>query len=155
MNVSAKSPVLPLLGVLMLAAALPLQATPTAQSPAPAQEAISGLISAPTSPLPPGTKLRSITISDGLATVDFSRALKDNFRGGDTQEAQTVNAILGTLGQFSTVNKVQILVEGQRVDSLGGLIVISDPLPVVRPSVEQNGRYLHRRSHVQPSKSHR
>ncbi|MBV9850166.1 MAG: GerMN domain-containing protein [Armatimonadetes bacterium] len=155
MNVSAKSPVLPLLGALMLAVALPLQAAPTAQSPVPAQEAISSLISAPSSPLPPGTKLRSVTISDGLATVDFSRALKDNFRGGDTQEAQTVNAILRTLGQFPTVSKVQILVEGQRVDSLGGLIVISDPLPVVRPSAEQSSRYLHRRTHAQSNKAQR
>ena len=134
MHVSAKSPVFPLLAVLLTAIVLPLHAAPAASSPTPAQDAISGLIVRPASPLPSGTKLRSITVRDGLAVADFSRELHDNFRGGDTEEAQTVNTILRALGQFPTISRVQILVDGQRIDSLGGLIVISDPLPVIRPA---------------------
>ena len=145
MYVSAKSPIVPLLGVLATMLAMPLQADPAAKSSAPAQEALSSLAASPASPLPTGTQLRSVNISEGLATADFSRQLRDNFHGGDTQESQTVNAILRTLGQFPTVNKVQILVDGQHIDSLGGLIVISDPLPVIRPSAGTPPRFLHRR----------
>ena len=145
MHVSAKSPMLPLLAVFAALLAMPLQADPAAKSPAPAQEALTTLTANPTGPLPPGTRLLSVTISDGLATADFSRELRDNFHGGDTEEVQVVNAILKTLGQFPTVSKVQILVDGQHIDSLGGLLVLSDPLPVIRPAVPEHARYLHRR----------
>ena len=148
MQLSAKSPVLPLLAALAALLAMPLQADPAAtiKSPAPAQEALTTLTTSPTSPLPPGTQLRSITITDGLATADFSRELRDNFHGGDTDEVQVINSILKTLGQFPTVSRVQILVDGQHIDSLGGLLVLSDPLPVIRPAAPEHARFLHRRS---------
>ena len=149
MKVSARSPWLPLVGALMTLAALPLCAEPTLKSGAPAQLAVAKLAADPATPLPTGTKLLSLTITDGLATADFSRELKANFHGGDTEEAETVNSILRTLGQFPTVSKVQILVEGHRVDSLGGLLVISDPLPVIRPAAIEHPRYLHRRTPAQ------
>lgn len=143
MKFAAVSPALLLLTLL----AAPLCAAPStlSQTQAPAQYALNHLVVSPNSPLPVGTRLRSVTVTDGLATADFNRALKDNFHGGDTEEAQAVNAILRTLGQFPTVNRVQILVDGRRVDSLGGLIVISDPLPVIRASATEHPRYLHRR----------
>ena len=56
-----------------------------------------------------------------------------------------VNAILKTLGQFPTVSRVQILVDGQHIDSLGGLLGLSDPLPAIRPVAPEHARYLHRR----------
>ena len=146
MNISAKSPALPLLAALAALLAMPLQADPaTFKSPAPAQAALATLTTSPTSPLPPGTQLRSVVISDGLATANFSRELRDNFHGGDTEEVQVVNAILKALGQFPTVSRVQILVDGQHIDSLGGLLVLSDPLPAIRPVAPEHARYLHRR----------
>ena len=146
MHVSAKSPMFPLLAALTALLAMPLKATRATNSPAPAQWALTTLTVSPTSPLPPGTRLRSVVISDGLATADFSRELRDNFHGGDTEEVQVVNSILKTLGQFPTVSRVQILVDGQHIDSLGGLLVLSDPLPVIRPAMTEHARYLHRRS---------
>jgi germination protein M len=97
----------------------------------PARFAIDSLISATDSPLPAGTKLQSIKIDDGLATVDFSKQLQSNFHGSDTQEAQAVNSILMTLGQFPSIRRVQILVDGAPIESLGGHFEISDPLDVI------------------------
>lgn len=131
--------------------------TPAAlPAPAPAQDALIALAARPDSPLPSGTKLLSIRLANGLATADFSRELRDNFTGGDSGETRTVNAILSTLGRFPTVNRVQILVEGQPVDSLGGLLSLSDPLPVIRPGAETTSdsgprRWLHRKPHIAQS----
>ena len=109
------------------------QAAAALPAPAPAQDALTALLARPDSPLPAGTKLLSVRVTDGLATVDFSRALRDNFSGGDSEETHTVNALLRTLGQFQTISRVQILVEGKPIDSLGGLLSLSGPLPVIRP----------------------
>ena len=126
----------------------PVKAEPAIVLPAPAQSALTALLADPASPLPTGTRLLSMRVSDGLAAVNFSRELRDNFAGGDSAETRAVNSILRTLGQFPTISRVQILVEGQPIDSLGGLLVLTDPLPVVR-SAGQNEtgqtRWLHRR----------
>jgi germination protein M len=81
-------------------------------------------------PLPKGTKALSVKIEGDLATVDLSKEFKDNFSGGTTEEAQTINAVVNTLGQFGGVKKVQFLVEGQKLESLGGGQELTDPLPV-------------------------
>ncbi len=119
-----------------LASLAPVQAQPAIflPAPAPAQSALTALLANPSAPLPAGTKLLSVRVTDGLATVDFSRELCDNFTGGDSAEMRAVNSVLRTLGQFPTVSRVQILVEEQTIDTLGGLLILSDPLPVIRPA---------------------
>ena len=124
------------------------QAGPSA-SPAPAQSALTMLLTAPASPLPMGTKLLAVRVVNGLATVDFSRELVDNFAGGDSAEMRAVNSILRTMGQFPTVSWVQVQVEGQPIDSLGGLLVLTDPLPVIRPLGQSDmllARHMHRKA---------
>ncbi len=83
------------------------------------------------SPLPPGTQLLGIKIDPAtkIATVDFSKEFKTNFAGGDEREAQTINAVLATMGQFPSVSKVQFLVEGKTISSLGGTEELTSPLP--------------------------
>lgn len=103
-------------------------------APAPARDALSALAATPHGPLPPGTRLLSVVLNNGLATTNFSHQLRDNFAGGDTQEARTVSAVLKALGRFPTVARVQILVDGKPIDTLGGLLVLSAPLPVIRPA---------------------
>jgi len=122
----------------------------SAAAPAPAQSALSALAARPDSPLPAGTRLLSVRIANGLATADFSRELRDNFSGGDSGETRTVNAILSTLGKFPTISRVQLLVQGKPVDSLGGLLALSGPLPVIRTTTETAAphRWLHRTSHT-------
>ncbi len=134
----------------------PLLATPIFAAPpmatasaTPAQDALTALSTQPNSPLPTGTRLLSINLADGLATVNFSHELQTNFPGGDTQGIRTVSAVLRTLGQFVTVDRVQFLVEGHPVDTLGGLLSLSDPLPVIRPAAavpSQPTAWLHRRT---------
>lgn len=131
----------------------------TFPAPAPAQAALTALLAQPASSLPPGTKLLSVKITDGLATVSFSHELRDNFTGGDTAETRAVNSVLRTLGQFPTVTRAQMLVEGRPIDSLGGLLILSEPLPVIRPaddaaaSAQTGRRWLHRKPHIAARKA--
>jgi germination protein M len=99
----------------------------------PAQGTINQLIKGPTkdsltATLPSGTILRSMKIKDGLCTIDFSSELTANYSGGLEKELLTVYSIVNTLTQFSSVNKVQILVDGGIVKTLGGHVDISQPL---------------------------
>jgi spore germination protein GerM len=109
----------------------------------PARSALEALTEADDSPLPAGTKLRSVKIEDGLASVDFSQEFQTNFHGSETEEAQAINSILRTMGQFPSVTRVQILVEGKAIDALSQLD-ISGPLEVIRPDpvrqAESDGR---------------
>ena len=97
----------------------------------PALFALEELMNTDHSPIPEGTVLKSVKIgADGVATADFSKAFQENFPGGDSAEALTINALLATLGQFKSVKSVQILVEGEKIDSLGGNQSLTEPLPV-------------------------
>ena len=88
--------------------------------------------------IPPGTRLMDIKIEDGLATVDFSEAIKSKHPGGSAGESLTIGSIVNTLTQFPTVQKVQILVEGRVVETLAGHLDISKPLErqagIIRPN---------------------
>ena len=104
---------------------------PTGFTQTPALFALESLMNTDNSPVPKGTKLRSVKIgADGVATVDFSHEFKDNFAGGDTNEALVINAVLSTLGQFKSVKAVQILLDGEKIDSLGGNQSLDEPLSV-------------------------
>lgn len=101
-------------------------------------------------PLPSGTRLLSVRVLNGLAVADFSRELKANFLGGDSQEVAAVNAVLRVLGRYPEIRRAQILMAGRPLDSLGGLLVLSGPLPVLRPDQDNGGHarrmFLHRRA---------
>lgn len=78
--------------------------------------------------VPLGTVLQDINIKDGLATVDFSSDIKTEHWGGFLGETLTVYSIVNTLTQFPTVDEVQILVDGQKQETLAGHANIFDPL---------------------------
>ncbi|MEW6424365.1 MAG: GerMN domain-containing protein [Bacillota bacterium] len=79
--------------------------------------------------IPAGARLKDINIKEnGLAIVDFSQNLKSRHWGGATGELLTVYSIVNTLTQFPTVQEVQILIEGERVQTLAGHLDISKPL---------------------------
>lgn len=79
-------------------------------------------------PLPAGTELLGIRVDDGLATVDFSEQLRAGFQGGSDNEQVTVYSIVNTLTSLPTVDRVQILIEGETVSTIGGHHDISGPL---------------------------
>jgi spore germination protein GerM len=70
----------------------------------------------------------SVSVADGIATVDFSPELVSEFRGGSDNEGVTVYAIVNTLASLPTVDKVHILVEGRAVNTVGGHLDVSQPL---------------------------
>lgn len=79
--------------------------------------------------VPTGTTLLDINVRpDGLAIVDFSREIIDNHPGGATAENLTVYSVVNTLAQFPSVNRVQLLVEGQNVTTLVGHTDVSAAL---------------------------
>ena len=81
--------------------------------------------------LPAGTQVRSAYISGNDAYVDFSSELKSGFSGGSTEEYLLIASVVRTVAEnFPDISRVQILVEGKTVDSLGGHYEITEPLPV-------------------------
>ncbi|MBS4026045.1 MAG: GerMN domain-containing protein [Clostridia bacterium] len=80
--------------------------------------------------VPDNTILLDINVKqeEKLAIVDFSRALVENHMGGSSAEALTVYSIVNTLTQFPTVERVQILVNGQYVETIAGHLDVSKPL---------------------------
>lgn len=78
--------------------------------------------------VPPSVRLRSLTVQDGLASADFSAELITDFNGGALLESYLVAAIVNTLTEFPHIEQVQILVEGEVVESIGGHILANKPL---------------------------
>ena len=81
---------------------------------------------------PKGARLLGATIRDGMLQLNFSSELTQNFEGGSDDEAALVNAITSTAGSFPNIERVQILVDGKPIESLGGHIDLSHALPVSR-----------------------
>ena len=88
--------------------------------------------------IPKGTRLLGLNVKNGLATVNLSREFRDNFAGGSEEEGATIGAILRTLGQFSEIKRVQFLVEGKPIDTLGH-IDISGPQDINATGSEFGG----------------
>jgi spore germination protein GerM len=67
----------------------------------------------------------------GVLFVDFNTALVTQQPGGSTAEYYSLSALVRTLGaNFPEVTAVQILVDGQPIDSLAGHFDTSKPLDV-------------------------
>jgi len=78
--------------------------------------------------MPPGTKLKNLVIKDQIAYVDFSEHIIKNNPGGSATEVLLVSSIVNTLTEFPQIQKVQILVEGNKVATLNGHLDVSEPL---------------------------
>jgi hypothetical protein len=77
-----------------------------------------------------GTKVRQIFVADdGTAFVDLSKEAVSNHRGGSLDELFAVYAIVNAVTvNLPAVKGVQILVEGQEVDTLAGHVDLRHPL---------------------------
>ena len=78
--------------------------------------------------IPKATRVRSLVVRDRMAIVDFSSELVKRGFGGSATEILAVAAIVNTLTEFPEVERVQILVDGKKVDTLFGHIDVYDPL---------------------------
>lgn len=83
-----------------------------------------------TSVIPPGTTLRAFFISErGDAYVDLSGEAASAHPGGAVNELLTVQALVHAVtDNLSAVQRVQILVDGQAVDTLAGHVDLRQPL---------------------------
>ena len=80
--------------------------------------------------IPPGVQVLSVRIVDNLALVNFNEKLVTNHWGGSTGELLTIYSIVNTVGQFSPIERVQILVEGQKIETLAGHFFLKESLEV-------------------------
>ncbi len=78
--------------------------------------------------VPADVKVRGVQIEGGVAAADFSGELRTSHWGGSTGEILTVYSIVNTLAQLPGVEQVQILIEGEMVDTLVGHLELMEPL---------------------------
>ncbi len=80
-------------------------------------------------PLPEGTQLKSVTVEDGLCTLDFNDAFGNRlFWAGAEHEHLALRALVNSVTEIPGVTKVRIKVEGKPVESLGGHEAVTEPL---------------------------
>ncbi len=94
------------------------------------------LLSGPREPelsrvIPEDVQLLDSEIQDDLACLDFSAQLAEVSWGSES-EAVLVDSIVLTALQLEDVQQVQILVEGETIESLAGHVAIDRPLPAPR-----------------------
>lgn len=68
--------------------------------------------------IPPGTRLLSATVRNGIAALNFSEEFEFNSIGADGYRGQLMQIVF-TATEFATVESVQFLIEGQRKDYIG------------------------------------
>lgn len=68
--------------------------------------------------IPSGTRLLGATVKNGIAALNFSDDFEFNSYGADGYRAQLMQIVF-TATEFSTVQSVQFLVEGQRKEYIG------------------------------------
>lgn len=78
--------------------------------------------------IPEGTRLLSLSVKDGLATVNFSRDFKEKHPKGSAGETMTIYSVVNSLAKQKGVNKVQFLVEGETQESILGHIDTGRPV---------------------------
>lgn len=93
----------------------------------PLKESLVSLLKGPTSNeissgcrtlIPEGTKLYSVAVKNGTALINFSEEFEFNSYGVEGFLGQLMQIVF-TATSFSTVNSVQILIEGKRKEYLG------------------------------------
>lgn len=108
----------------------------------PAKEALTALVKGPpegsflSAVIPRDTTIRSVSIKDGIMTVDFGPEIR-KMSVGSGGEVAVLSAIVNTACQFPGVRAARILVEGAPADSLAGHVDITGPLEPDRRAIFQ------------------
>ncbi len=87
--------------------------------------------------IPAQTKLLSLSIKDNIAYVDFSEEIQTKHWGGSAGETMTITSIVDSLTELDEVDKVQILIAGEKQDTLAGHWDISQPLERDKSIIKQ------------------
>jgi hypothetical protein len=108
---------------------VPLEQSPRAQG----RQILDAELDTPPAPylpvIPKGTMLRAFYITDrGDAFVDLSPEIATAHPGGSTNELLTVYAIVNAVtANLSSVQRVQILIDGKQADTLAGHVDLRRP----------------------------
>lgn len=78
--------------------------------------------------VPSETKIRNIKTEGGICYVDLSSEFVTKHTGGSMAETFAIYSIVNSLTELEEVNKVQFLIEGEKVQNYKGSIDISTPL---------------------------
>ena len=78
--------------------------------------------------IPSGTKLIGASVKNGIATLNFNEAFVFNQNFGNDGYSAQLQQIVYTATEFSTVNSVQFLIEGEKKDFLVEGLWIGSPL---------------------------
>ncbi|HVP19070.1 MAG TPA: GerMN domain-containing protein [Spirochaetia bacterium] len=100
---------------------------PIPQSDSPLRDTLEALLKGPTAQeinlglltmIPSGTTLRGVTVRGDIAYIDFSQSFRFNSLGLEGMRAQ-LRQVVYAATEFPTVKRVQVLIEGKKVDYLG------------------------------------
>lgn len=78
--------------------------------------------------IPQEARLLSLSIASGVAYVNFSSEIQNRKYGGSTGEGMLLYAVVNSLAELPGINKVQFLVEGNKLETLFGHIETTEPL---------------------------
>ena len=76
--------------------------------------------------LPSNTQVYSVSVENGLATVDFSKEIITDFEEiphSSTTEMLAIYSIVNTLTEFDEIEKVRITIEGKQNGEIDGLFI--------------------------------
>lgn len=77
--------------------------------------------------IPAQTKVFSVLSVNGTTYINFSKEFANPLVGGDRNEATTIYSIVNSLTEIRTVRRIQILVEGERLDFYQKHISLREP----------------------------
>lgn len=94
---------------------------------------LSELIKGPRNPelvktIPEGTKLLSVQVVEGVAYVNFSKEFQTRHWGGSAGETFTLYSVINSLAKLEGIQKVQFLLEGEKLGTLAGHIETAEPM---------------------------
>lgn len=82
--------------------------------------------------IPAETKIMDVTTtSDGVCYVNLSQEFVTKHNGGSTGELLTIYSIVNSLSELENVQKVQFLIEGEKMEAFKGHIDFSTPFVAV------------------------
>ncbi len=93
------------------------------------KELIKGPQKAGVGMIPETVTVRTVFVKDGVAYIDFSKDIIDDFVGGSASEYLLIASIVRTISaNFPDIMGIKILVGGKEVESIGGHLYIMDVL---------------------------
>ncbi|WP_250277486.1 GerMN domain-containing protein [[Clostridium] colinum] len=88
--------------------------------------------------LPSETKIRNVKTEDSICYVDLTSDFINKLSNNEEQERLAIYSIVNSLTNLSNVNKVQILIEGEKINIFKANIDVSQPIGRYENIIENN-----------------